>query len=172
MEILILILLIFVNALIVVSEIALISARRSRIESLANKGDEKAKKALHLIDHPERFLSTAQIGMTLIAILTGVYSGEKFGDDLKPFIEQFEPLKAYAGTIATTIVVIIVTFLSVIFGELIPKKLAMLKAEKIARSTAGTMHFVSSFLKPLVWLLSGISNLIFKIFNIKKPNDS
>ena len=172
MEILILILLIFVNALIVVSEIALISARRSRIESLANKGDEKAKKALHLIDHPERFLSTAQIGMTLIAILTGVYSGEKFGDELKPFIEQFEPLKAYAGTIATTIVVIIVTFLSVIFGELIPKKLAMLKAEKIARSTAGTMHFVSSFLKPLVWLLSGISNLIFKIFNIKKPSDS
>ncbi len=172
MEILILILLIFVNALIVVSEIALISARRSRIESLANKGDEKAKKALYLIDHPERFLSTAQIGMTLIAILTGVYSGEKFGDELKPFIEQFEPLKAYAGTIATTIVVIIVTFLSVIFGELIPKKLAMLKAEKIARSTAGTMHFVSSFLKPLVWLLSVISNLIFKIFNIKKPSDS
>ena len=172
MEILILILLIFVNALIVVSEIALISARRSRIESLANKGDEKAKKALHLIDHPERFLSTAQIGMTLIAILTGVYSGEKFGDELKPYIEQFEPLKAYAGTIATTIVVIIVTFLSVIFGELIPKKLAMLKAEKIARSTAGTMHFVSSILKPLVWLLSGISNLIFKIFNIKKPSDA
>ena len=172
MEILILILLIFVNALIVVSEIALISARRSRIETLANKGDEKAKKALHLIDHPERFLSTAQIGMTLIAILTGVYSGEKFGDELKPFIEQFEPLKAYAGTIATTIVVIIVTFLSVIFGELIPKKLAMLKAEKIARSTAGTMHFVSSILTPLVWLLSGVSNLIFKIFNIKKPSDS
>lgn len=172
MEILILILLIFVNALIVVSEIALISARRSRIETLANKGDEKAKKALHLIDHPERFLSTAQIGMTLIAILTGVYSGEKFGDELKPFIEQFELLKAYAGTIATTIVVIIVTFLSVIFGELIPKKLAMLKAEKIARSTAGTMHFVSSILKPLVWLLSGISNLIFKIFNIKKPSDA
>ncbi len=172
MEILILILLIFVNALIVVSEIALISARRSRIESLANKGDEKAKKALHLIDHPERYLSTAQIGLTLIAILTGVYSGEKFGDELKPLIEQFEPLKAYAGTIATTIVVIIVTFLSVIFGELIPKKLAMLKAEKIARSTATTMHFVSSLLKPLVWLLSVISNLIFKIFNIKKPSDS
>jgi putative hemolysin len=172
MEILILILLIFVNALIVLSEIALISARRSRIESLANKGDEKAKKALYLIDHPERFLSTAQIGMTLIAILTGVYSGEKFGDELKPYIEQFEPLKAYAGTIATTIVVIIVTFLSVIFGELIPKKLAMLKAEKIARSTAGAMHFVSHILKPLVWLLSGVSNLIFKIFNIKKPSDS
>ena len=172
MEILILILLIFVNALIVVSEIALISARRSRIETLANKGDEKAKKALHLIDHPERFLSTAQIGMTLIAILTGVYSGEKFGDELKPYIEQFEPLKAYAGTIATSIVVIIVTFLSVIFGELIPKKLAMLKAEKIARSTAVPMHFVSSILTPLVWLLSGVSNLIFKIFNIKKPSDS
>ena len=86
MEILILLSLIFVNSLFVMSEIALISARRTRMESLANKGDEKAKTALLLIDNPERFLSTAQIGMTLIAILTGVYSGEKFGAELKPYI--------------------------------------------------------------------------------------
>ena len=89
MEVIILLLLILVNGLFVVSEIALISARRTRMETLANKGDEKAKAALNLIDNPERFLSTAQIGMTLVAILTGVYSGEKFGADLKPYIENF-----------------------------------------------------------------------------------
>ena len=84
MEIVILLLLILLNGLFVVGEIALISARKTRLESLASKGDKKAKVALELIDHPERFLSTTQIGITGIAILTGVYSGEKFGHDLPP----------------------------------------------------------------------------------------
>ncbi len=172
MEILILLSLIFVNALFVMSEIALISARRTRMESLANKGDEKAKTALLLIDNPERFLSTAQIGMTLIAILTGVYSGEKFGAELKPYIENIPSLKEYAGTISTSIVVVCVTFLSIIFGELMPKKLGLIQSEKIARAVAGPMNFISSIVYPFVWLLSGITNLIFKILNIKKPSDS
>ena len=172
MEILILLSLIFVNSLFVMSEIALISARRTRMESLANKGDEKAKTALLLIDNPERFLSTAQIGMTLIAILTGVYSGEKFGAELKPYIENIPSLKEYAGTISTSIVVVCVTFLSIIFGELMPKKLGLIQSEKIARAVAGPMNFISSIVYPFVWLLSGITNLIFKILNIKKPSDS
>ena len=172
MEIFIVLLLIFVNALFVVSEIALISARKSRLESLANKGDDKAKTAIRLIENPERFLSTAQIGMTLIAILTGVYSGEKFGKELEPFIYRFEPLKPYSDTIATSLVVVAVTFLSVIFGELIPKKLALIRAEKIARATAGPMNFISTIVYPFVWLLSGITNIIFKILNIKKANDA
>ena len=164
--------LILVNGLFVVSEIALISSRKSRMESLANKGDEKAKAALALIENPEKFLSTAQIGMTLIAILTGVYSGEKFGKDLEPHVQKIELLRPYAQTISTTIVVIIVTFLSIIFGELIPKKLGMIKAEKIARMTARPMNLISRIVYPFVWLLSGITNLIFKILNIKKPSDS
>jgi putative hemolysin len=172
MEIFILLMLILVNGLFVVSEIALISSRKSRMESLANKGDEKAKAALALIENPEKFLSTAQIGMTLIAILTGVYSGEKFGKDLEPHVQKIELLRPYAQTISTTIVVIIVTFLSIIFGELIPKKLGMIKAEKIARMTARPMNLISSIIYPFVWLLSGITNLIFKLLNIKKPSDS
>ena len=173
MEILILLTLIFVNGLFVMGEIALISARKTKLESLANKGDEKAKTALSLINNPERFLSTAQIGMTLIAILTGVYSGEKFGKYLEPFISNnFELLKPYAGTISTTIVVIIVTFLSIIFGELIPKKLALLRAEKISRIAARPMNIFSKTVSPFVWLLPGITNLIFKMLNIKKSKDS
>lgn len=172
MEIFILLLLIFLNALFVMSEIALVSARKSRLETQANKGDDKAKAALDLAENPEKFLSTAQIGITLISILTGVYSGEKFGHDLQPYIERIEFLKPYANTVATSIVVIIVTFLSIIFGELIPKKFGLIRAEKIARHVARPMNILSTIVHPFVWLLSGLTNLIFKIFNIKKASDS
>jgi len=172
MEIFILLLLILLNSFFVISEIALVSARKVRLEGLASKGDHKAKAALELMDNPEKFLSTVQIGITLIAILTGVYSGEKFGKDLQPFIEKIKFLEPYASVIATTIVVIIVTFLSIIFGELIPKKFGLLRAEKIARMVAGPMNTLIWIAYPFVWLLAGITNLIFKILRIKKASDS
>src|SRR6478735_3382588 len=100
-EIIILTLLIIINGLFVMSEIALVSARKARLESMANKGDAKAKAALDLAENPEKFLSTAQIFITLIAILTGVYSGEKFGHYLEPYVAKFELLKPYADTIST-----------------------------------------------------------------------
>ena len=168
----ILFLLIFLNALFVMSEIALVSARKGRLEGLAAKGDDKAKAALVLANNPEKFLSTATIGITLIAILTGVYAEEKFSKLLSPFFEQISFTQKYANGIATTVVVILVTFISIIFGELIPKKFGLLRAEKIARSIAIPMNFLSTVMHPFVWLLSGITNLIFKIFNIKKASDS
>src|ERR1700712_6074368 len=109
-EVFILLLLIFVNALFVMSEIALVSARKGRLEGQAAKGDTKAKAALDLATNPEKFLSTAQIGITLISILTGVYSGEKFSKLLVPFFQSFTFTEKYAAGIATTVVVIIVTF--------------------------------------------------------------
>ncbi len=172
MEVFILLLLIFLNALFVMSEIALVSARKGRLEGMANKGDMKAKAALDLAENPEKFLSTAQIGITLISILTGVYSGEKFGKELQPFFEGYEFTRHYADAIATSIVVIIVTFLSIIFGELIPKKFGLIRAEKISRHVAGPMNVLSKIIHPFVWLLSGITNLIFKVFNISKASDS
>ena len=153
------------------SEIALVSARKSRLEHQAEKGDLKAKKALELSNSPEKFLSAAQIGITLIAILTGVYSGERFGKQLQPSIENIELLKPYAQTVATTIVVIIVTFLSIIFGELIPKQIGLLRAEKIAKLVAGPMNGFALITHPIVWLLNRISNLFFRLFNIKKSKD-
>lgn len=171
MEIIILLALIFINALFVMSEIALVSARKSRLENQAEKGDLKARKALELSNSPEKFLSAAQIGITLIAILTGVYSGERFGQQLKPHIESIELLKPYAETIATSIVVIIVTFLSIIFGELIPKQIGLLRAEKIAKLVAGPMNGFALMTHPIVWMLNKISNLFFRLFNIKKSND-
>ncbi len=171
-EIFVLGLLIIINGLLVMSEIALVSARKARLETMAKKGDAKAKTALELAENPEKFLSTAQIFITLIAILTGVYSGEKFGHYMKPYVEGIDFLKDYAETISTVIIVIIVTFLSIIFGELVPKRLGMLRAEKIARVVAGPMNVLSVVTHPIVWLLSKISQLFFKIFNIKTSNDN
>lgn len=153
------------------SEIALVSARKSRLESLSEKGDLKAKRALDLANTPEKFLSAAQIGITLIAILTGVYSGERFASQLEPYVERVDMFKPYANTIATTIIVVIVTFLSIIFGELIPKQIGLLRAERIAKAVARPMNIFAGFTHPIVWLLNKISTLFFRIFNIKKSKD-
>ena len=171
MDIVILLGLIFLNALFVMSEIALVSARKARLESMAEKGDVKARNALDLSHNPEIFLSAAQIGITLIAIFTGVYSGEKFSKDLYPLFEGITWLEDYKETISTTIVVIIVTFLSIVFGELIPKRIGLINAERIAKMMAGPMRVFAKITHPFVWLLNKTSNLIFKIFNIKSERD-
>jgi putative hemolysin len=170
-EIIILLSLIFINGLFVMSEIALVSARKSRLENMANKGDEKARVALNLANNPEIFLSAAQIGITLVAIITGVYSGERFSKDLQPYIEQINWFKPYAATISTSIVVVIVTFLTIIFGELIPKRLGMLKAERIARVVAAPMRIFARSTHHIVWILNKTSNLFFRVFGIKSLKD-
>jgi putative hemolysin len=171
-EVVILFILILINGLFSMSEIALVSARKSRLESMAAKGDAKAQKALDLSENPEVFLSATQIGITLISILTGLYSGEKFGNDLKPYVEKVELFRPYAGAIATTLIVIIVTFLSIILGELMPKRLGMMRAEKIARLVAGPMAVFSKITHPFVWLLMQVSGFLFRLLNIKQMGDN
>jgi putative hemolysin len=171
LDVVILAFLIILNGLFVMSEIALVSARKSRLEHMADKGDESARKALDLANNPEIFLSAAQIGITLIAIVTGVYSGERFGRDLQPYVEKLAFLKPYANTIATGIIVIIVTFLTIIFGELIPKRLGLLNAERISKMVAVPMKLFANFTHPIVWLLNKTSNLFFRLFNIRSSKD-
>jgi len=171
MDIVILLALILVNGLFVMSEIALVSARKARLESMAEKGDETARRALELSNNPEVFLPAAQIGITLIAILTGVYSGERFGVYLQPFFERVELLQPYAKTISVTIVVIIVTLLSIIFGELIPKQIGLLRAEKIAKLVALPVTVFAKITHPIVWFLNIFTKIFFRIFNIKKSKD-
>jgi putative hemolysin len=141
------------------------------LESQAERGDTSARRALELSNNPEIFLSAAQIGITLIAILTGVYSGERFAKLLQPTVEKIDFLKPYASTISVTLIVIIVTFLSIIFGELIPKRIGLLRAERIAKLVAGPMNVFARFTHPIVWLLNKISNLFFRLFNIKRQRD-
>ena len=171
MEIFILLGLILINGLFVMTEIALVSARKARLENMAAKGDTFARRALDLSNKPEVFLSAAQIGITLIAILTGVYSGERFSVYLVPLFKRISFLSDYAEGISLTIVVIIVTFLSILFGELIPKRFALLRAEKIAKLMAGPVLVFAKITHPFVWLLNKISSFFFFIFNIKKSQD-
>lgn len=171
-DVIILFCLILINGVLVLSELALISARKSKLEMGANKGDERSKTALKLQEKPEIFLSTAQIYITLIAILTGVYTGEKFGAQLQPFLEQIDGLKKYAATLSTLIIVVIVTFVSIIFGELLPKRISMSRPEGIAKGIAKPMLFLSKVSYPMVWFLSNITTGLFKLFNIKPSSDN
>lgn len=166
-EIIILFFLILLNAFIVLCETALIAAKKTRLEVSAAKGDSKSKTVLELKENPDIFLSTVQIYITLIAILTGIYSGEKFGEYLEPAIEQIDFLKPYAASISIVIIVIIVTFLSILFGELVPKRIAIMSPESIAKNVAKPIKILSTISYPLVWLLSSLNTGIFKLFNIK-----
>ncbi len=170
-DVFILLALIFLNGLFVMSEIALVSARKSRLENMAQKGDQHARVALGLANNPDLFLSAAQIGITLIAIVTGVYSGERFGVYLRPVVEKIDLFKPYAATISTSIIVIIVTFLSIIFGELIPKRLGLRQSERIARLVARPMILFARITHPIVWLLNKTSNVFFTLFNLKGAKD-
>jgi putative hemolysin len=171
-EVFILLFLIFLNALFVMTEMALVSVRKGKLEALKNKGSLKAATALKLAENPDKFLSTVQVGITLISILTGLYSGEKFSRNLQPSIEKITFLQPYAEGVSTSIVVIIVTFLSIIFGELIPKRIALLRAQQIALFVAVPTNFLSKLAYPIVGLLAFISNLIFRILKIKTHSDS
>ncbi|MEY2596662.1 MAG: hypothetical protein RI965_1934 [Bacteroidota bacterium] len=148
------------------AEIALVSSRKARLEGQAGKGDLKAKKALNLAQHPDKFLSTVQIGITTIGILTGIYSGEKIIDDVASFLLTIPALSAYSNGIATAIVVIIITFFSLVFGELLPKRLGLANPESIAKTVASPMMFMSRLAHPFVWLLTKTTSFILRVFRI------
>ena len=170
MELIIIALLILLNGLFSMAEIALVSARKARLESQANKGDKKAEEALKLADKPDLFLSTVQIGITLIGILTGIYSGEKMTGGIVDLLDNIPALAPYAKGLATAIVVIIITYFTLVFGELVPKRLGLSNPESIAKFVAKPMKFVSYVTFPFIWLLTKSTWAITKIFNIK-PKD-
>ena len=171
-DVIVLLGLILINSVLVLSELALISARKTKLESGALKGDIRSKAALKLQEKPEIFLSTAQIYITLIDIITGVYTGEKFGKYLQPYLEKVALFKTHAASLSTGIIVVIVTFLSIIIGELLPKRISLSRPEGIAKSIARPMLFLSRVSFPMVWLLSNITNALFKLFNLKPSLDN
>jgi putative hemolysin len=172
MEILIICILILLNGIFSMSEIAIVSARKSRLETAAKRGDRNAKVALETANEPNRFLSTVQIGITLIGILTGMFSGENITHNLTLSIETIEPLRDYAHTIAVTIVVIIITFFSLVIGELVPKRIGLANPESLAKIVARPMRLLTLITAPFVWLLTSTTDLIIKIFGIKRSSDS
>jgi putative hemolysin len=170
-EIFILLGLIVLNGFFSMAEIALVSARKTKLELQANKGDLRAKAALALSNHPDNFLSTVQIGITLIGIFTGIYSGDKIIEDVKLWFNQFPLLAHHSHGLATFIVLIIVTFLSLVLGELLPKRIGMAAPEAIAKFTAAPMRVISLITFPFVWLLTRTTKILVKLFNIN-TNDN
>lgn len=171
MEILIIFFLILLNGVFSMSEIALISARKSRLEGAAKKGNKNAQRALDLANSPNKFLSTVQIGITLIGILTGIYSGDKITSDVQRFIAGFNSLQPFAHTIAVGIVVVILTFFSLVLGELLPKRIGLNHPESIAKAVALPMKMVSIITAPFIWLLMHSTDFLLDILNIKPSAD-
>jgi putative hemolysin len=170
-EIAIIFFLILLNGVFSMSEIALISARKSRLETAAKKGNPSAQAALDLANSPNKFLSTVQIGITLIGILTGIYSGDKVTDDVKIFVESFPALKPYADNISVGIVVVILTFFSLVLGELLPKRIGLNFPETIAKLVALPMKYISIVTAPFIWLLTSSTDFLLKVFRIRPTAD-
>ena len=153
------------------SEIALISARKSRLETSAKKGNPSAKTALDLANSPNKFLSTVQIGITLIGILTGIYSGDKVTDDVRLFLDQYVALQPYSANLSVGIVVVILTFFSLVLGELLPKRIGLNYPEAIAKAVAYPMKVVSIITAPFIWLLTISTDSLLKLFRIRPTAD-
>lgn len=172
MELLIILFLILLNGIFAMSEIAMVSARKSRFESASKRGDLAARKALELSENPGKLLSTVQIGITAIGILTGIYSGKKIEDDLVYFFSGFDLLKPYSETLAFTVMVISLTFFSLVLGELVPKRIGLTMPERISKFMAFPMHWISVLAAPFIWLLTTTSDALIKLFRIKSSPES
>lgn len=165
MEYFVIIALILLNGLFSMSEIALVSVRRAGLAAEAEKGSRSAKAALGLSEQPDRFLSTVQIGITLIGILTGIYSGEVLSADFAGFLSSLGV--PYPYRVAQAVIVVGVTYFTLVFGELVPKRLGLAFSNALAKLVAPLMNFLSVAAAPFVWLLSGSTRLIFRIFGLR-----
>ena len=150
------------------SEIAVISARKSSLNTDIKKGNKGAQTALKLANNPDKFLSTVQIGITLIGILTGIYSGAKLSDDFAAVLVGWGMHSSYAALTAQCIIVILVTYLTIIFGELVPKRIGLSVAEKVAKIVARPMNCLSAIAAPFVWILAKSTESIVNLLGIKE----
>ena len=172
MDIFLLLLLIVVNGLLAMSEIAVVSARKSRLQKLADDGSPGAQTALDLSMEPSSFLSTIQVGITTVGILSGAIGENALADPLVKWLADFPILAPYARGLALSFVVVLLTYFSVVIGELVPKRLGLLAPEAIAVVIASPMVFLARLVRPLVWLFSSSSSLILKILRARPSNDT
>lgn len=160
------------NGVFAASELAMVSARRSRLEQQAADGDLRAKKALQLADQPDRLLATVQVGITLIGTFAAAFGGANISKPFAEYLKTVPALAPYADSIAFTVVVLLITYLSLIIGELVPKRLALLHADAIARNLAPLLAWLSWLTRPIVWVLTTSSTLILTLIGQNKQPDS
>lgn len=171
MEIFIILALILLNGFFSLAEISLISSRKVRLEAQAHKGDKKAKKALGLINKPDVFLSTVQIGITLVGILTGIFSGDEIKKEFAAFLSRIELFRPYSQTIATITIVFIIMYLSLVLGELVPKRIGLNNPEKTAKLVTAPMQIIIALAQPFIWLLNKSSEVIIQLLGIKEGDN-
>ena len=166
-EIFIILLLIMFNGIFAMSEIAVIQARKTTLSNDEKKGSKGAKVALRLANDPDRFLSTVQIGITLIGILTGIYSGASLSGKFSDVFESLGMPERWAYPLAQTLIVVIVTYLTIIFGELVPKRIGMSVAERVSKVIARPMYVLSVIAGPFVWILSKSTEAMVNLLGVK-----
>jgi putative hemolysin len=171
LDIFLLFILFLVNGVFAMSELAIASARKTRLQQWAEEGDERAAVALRLAEHPNRFLSTVQIGITLIGIVTGFYGGATLSEPVARYLARVPALAPYSQSIAVVLVVGLVTYLSLLIGELVPKRLALQNSERIAMAIAQPMNFLSRIAAPLVTFLGASSDLILRLLGVRHAGD-
>jgi putative hemolysin len=171
-DVFIILALIAINGVFAMSEMAVVSARKPRLENLARKGSKGAEAALQLTADPGRFLSTVQIGITLIGIIAGAYSGASLGGPVGQWIAAMGVEAKLAATVGFALVITVVTFFSLVIGELVPKQFALRKPEPIAVIVAVPMQILSRITAPFVWMLDRTSALIFRILRLKRESES
>ena len=171
MDVLLLLLLILVNAVFAMSEMAVVSSRKARLQRMADDGFPGAKSAVLLNEEPSAFLSTIQVGITTIGILSGVVGEGLIAAPIAAWLSQYEILAPYAKGFSVALVVAIITYLSVVIGELVPKRLALLAPERIASVVARPMVWFAGFARPLVIGLSGSSNLLLRLIGARRTDE-
>ena len=171
MEIIIIAILILFNAFFSMAEISLIASKKYKLELSAKKGNKNATNALELTQKPDVFLSATQTGITLVSILTGIYSGDSLAGPLSVWISDIQFLAPYAGSLSISLVVIFITFLSIVFGELVPKNISLIYPEAIALMVAFPMKIIYIAARPFIWLLTISSDFILAIFGVKRDDN-
>ena len=170
-EILLVLLLIIVNGVFVMSELAIVSARKVRLQNLANQGNAKARVAWELANAPNQFLATVQIGITLLAILSGAFGESVIAKRLIPIFGLIPSLAPYSEAITSVIAVLLITYLTLIIGELVPKRLALNHPEPIASAVAIPMRMLATFASPIVYLLSASTDLVVRLMGIRPSTE-
>jgi putative hemolysin len=171
-ELLIVVFLILLNAFFALSEMSVVTSRKGRLKQRA-EDSAGARKALELAEHPEHFLSTVQVGITTIGILTGMFGGDAIGAAIGVWIAKHLPaVGKYAGTIGTVLAVGLITYLSIVLGELLPKRLALLAPERLAGIVALPMHWLSRAASPAVWLLSATVSALLRLLRVNRTDSS
>jgi putative hemolysin len=172
LQVFIILILILINGVLAMSEIAVVAARKARLQQMSEAGNYGARVALELANDPSRFLSTVQIGITLVGIFTGAFGGATIANSLSAFLSGFPLLSPYSGTIAIIVVVVITTYLSLVIGELAPKQIGLTHSERLAALIAQPMAFFSRITSPLVKLLSLSTTAILRLIGLGTPDDA